>query len=70
MSWGPLQILLILVIVILLFGTKKLRSLGADLGSAIKSFKKSVKDDDKEAAPTVANKEHAKQQASKEEADK
>ena len=46
MSWGPLQILLILVIVILLFGTKKLRSLGSDLGNAIKSFKKSVKEEE------------------------
>ena len=46
MSWGPLQILLILIIVILLFGTKKLRSLGSDLGNAIKSFKKSVKEEE------------------------
>ena len=46
MSWGPLQILLILVIVVLLFGTKKLRSLGSDLGSAIKSFKKSMGEED------------------------
>ena len=46
MSWGPLQILLILIIVILLFGTKKLRSLGSDLGDAIKSFKKSVKEEE------------------------
>jgi len=37
--------------VILLFGTKKLRNVGADLGGAIKSFKKSVKDEksDKES---------------------
>jgi len=50
MSWGPLQILLILLIVVLLFGTKKLRNLGADLGSSIKSFKKSMSEGDKEAA--------------------
>ena len=50
MSWGPLQILLILVIVILLFGTKKLRTLGSDLGSAIKSFKKSVKEEEAPAS--------------------
>jgi len=62
MSWGPLQILLILVIVILLFGTKKLRSLGSDLGNAIKSFRKSVKDEE----PAVPD----KQQASKEKTDK
>ena len=51
MSWGPLQILLILLIVVLLFGTKKLRNLGSDLGSSIRSFKKSMSDDeDKEAS--------------------
>ncbi len=38
------QLLIILAIVILLFGTKKLRSLGGDLGSAIKNFKDSVQD--------------------------
>lgn len=38
------QLLIVLGIVILLFGTKKLRNLGGDLGSAIKSFKKAVKD--------------------------
>lgn len=43
------QLLIILVIVVLLFGTKKLRNMGGDLGSAIKNFRKSVKDgDDKE----------------------
>jgi sec-independent protein translocase protein TatA len=38
------QLLIILVIVILLFGTKKIRSLGGDLGSAIKNFKDSMKE--------------------------
>ena len=42
------QLLIILVIVVLLFGTKKLRGMGGDLGSAIKSFRKSVKDDSAE----------------------
>jgi|TARA_R110002072_G_scaffold179426_1_gene335466 sec-independent protein translocase protein TatA len=41
------QLLIILAIVVLLFGTKRLGSIGSDLGSAIKGFKKSVKDDDK-----------------------
>jgi sec-independent protein translocase protein TatA len=40
------QLLIILVIVILLFGTKKLRNMGGDLGSAIKNFRKSVRDGD------------------------
>lgn len=38
------QLLIVLAIIILLFGTKKLRLLGGDLGSAIKSFKQSVRD--------------------------
>ena len=40
--WSLLQIF---AIVLLLFGTKKLRNIGGDLGSAIKNFKKSVNDD-------------------------
>lgn len=46
---GP-QLLIILAIVVLLFGTKRLRGLGGDLGAAIKSFKKSVSDDNKDSA--------------------
>ncbi|WP_096085627.1 twin-arginine translocase TatA/TatE family subunit [Agaribacterium haliotis] len=42
------SLLIILVIVLLLFGTKKLRNLGGDLGGAIKGFKKAVTDDEKE----------------------
>jgi len=38
------QLLIILVIVVLLFGTKKIRSLGGDLGSAIKNFKDSMRE--------------------------
>ncbi len=41
------QLLIVLAIVIMLFGTKRLRTLGSDLGSAIKGFKKSMQDDDK-----------------------
>ena len=40
------SLLLILGIVILLFGTRKLKNLGGDLGSAIKRFKKSVNEED------------------------
>jgi sec-independent protein translocase protein TatA len=49
MGFGGISIwslLLILAIVILLFGTKKLRNVGGDLGSAIKNFKKSVKNEE------------------------
>ena len=46
---GPTELLILLAIVALLFGTKKLRNMGSDLGSAIKSFKSAVKDDDKQS---------------------
>ncbi len=44
---GIWQLLIVLVLVILIFGTKKLKNVGGDLGGAIKSFKKAVKDEDK-----------------------
>jgi len=40
------QLLIILVIVILIFGTKRLKGLGGDLGSAIKSFRGAMADPD------------------------
>jgi sec-independent protein translocase protein TatA len=49
MGFGGISIwslLLILGIVILIFGTKKLRNVGGDLGGAIKNFKKSIKDEE------------------------
>lgn len=46
MGISPWQLLIILAIVIMLFGTKRLRGMGSDLGEAIKGFKKSVGDDD------------------------
>ena len=39
------QLLIILVIVLLLFGTKRLRNLGGDLGGAVKGFKKALDDE-------------------------
>jgi sec-independent protein translocase protein TatA len=43
---SPWSLLLILLIVVLLFGTKRLKSVGGDLGGAIKNFKKSMVDGD------------------------
>ncbi|NKF51266.1 Sec-independent protein translocase subunit TatA [Shewanella sp. WXL01] len=43
------QLLIIALIVVLLFGTKKLRSLGGDLGGAVKGFKNAMSDEDKKA---------------------
>ena len=41
---GPFELIIILVIVLLIFGGKRLKNLGSDLGGAIKGFKSSVKD--------------------------
>lgn len=40
------QLLIVLGIVLLLFGTKRLRTIGGDLGGAIKGFNKAMRDDD------------------------
>ena len=42
------QLLIVLAIVIMIFGTKKLKSLGSDLGSAVKGFRQSVTDKSEE----------------------
>lgn len=49
--------LIVLVIVMLVFGTKKLRNIGADLGGAVRGFKEGIKDGDKAggAPPQVGN---------------
>ncbi|MFQ5756166.1 MAG: twin-arginine translocase TatA/TatE family subunit [Acidiferrobacterales bacterium] len=52
---GIWQLVIILVIVILVFGAKKIRTLGGDLGMAIKNFKSAVKEGDE------AEEEEAKQ---------
>ncbi|CNC28799.1 Sec-independent protein translocase subunit TatA [Yersinia intermedia] len=49
------QLLIIAVIVVLLFGTNKLRTLGSDLGASIKGFKKAI-GDDPQTPPTNADK--------------
>ncbi|MFK7160616.1 Sec-independent protein translocase subunit TatA [Marinospirillum sp. MEB164] len=43
------QLLIVLGIIILIFGTKKLRGLGSDLGSAVKGFKSALKDGEQQA---------------------
>jgi len=52
------QLLIILVIVVVLFGTKRLRNLGGDLGGAIKGFKSAVKEgsEDKKIADDEGDK--------------
>lgn len=48
MAIGPVQLLIVVLLVVLVFGTKKLRSLGSDLGASLKGFKKAMSDDDEE----------------------
>ncbi len=55
---SPWSLLLILLIVLLLFGTKRLKNLGGDLGSAIKSFKQAMNDGEAEPAPKLTKDEH------------
>lgn len=45
---SPMQLAIILLIVIMIFGTKKLRNMGGDLGGAIRSFKKAMNEKDEE----------------------
>lgn len=42
------QLLILLLIVVLVFGTKRLRNIGSDLGSAVKGFRKGLEDEDNE----------------------
>ncbi|MBE0364795.1 sec-independent protein translocase protein TatA [Pseudoalteromonas ulvae UL12] len=70
------QLVIILAIIILLFGTKKLRNIGGDLGNAVKGFKKAVSDDNTTTdastqTPNIAQKEdEAKPTNSQKEQDK
>ncbi|ABM01408.1 Sec-independent protein translocase subunit TatA [Shewanella amazonensis] len=66
------QLLIIALIVVLLFGTKKLRSLGGDLGGAIKGFKNAMSDEEKKALEDKEAAAQTTQQATekKPEADK
>ncbi len=56
------QLLIVLVLVLLLFGGKKLRSLGGDLGSAIKGFRSSIRDGETEASAERSATEQSKGQ--------
>ncbi len=49
------QLLIVLVIVLLLFGTKRLRNLGSDLGAAFKGFKKAINEGEQEAEKKLAD---------------
>ena len=50
---GPFELVIILAIVILIFGGKRLKNLGSDLGGAIKGFKSSVKEAETEEEENI-----------------
>ena len=54
MGIGFRELLIILAIALLIFGAKKLRSLGSDLGAAVRGFKKSMNEGDDEASKKLA----------------
>ncbi len=66
---GPGSLLLILAIVLLIFGTKRLRNLGGDLGGAVKGFKNAVSEGDAEAKDKIAD-DSAKSVSSEDEQNK
>lgn len=45
--------LIVLVVVVLIFGTKKLRNLGADLGGAVKGFKEGMRTEEEKTSPVT-----------------
>ena len=47
--------LIVLLVVVLIFGTKKLKNIGSDLGGAVKGFKDGMKDGSTPADPNAAN---------------
>ena len=46
--FAPRHLIIILLVVLLVFGTKKLKTIGADLGAAVRGFKKSMSDAESE----------------------
>jgi sec-independent protein translocase protein TatA len=64
------QLLIVLVIIMLIFGTKKLRNIGSDLGGAVKGFKDSMKDGEKDQQKRIADSDDDKSEAKQNEQDK
>jgi len=61
MSIGFTELVLILVVVVLVFGTSKLRNMGGDLGAAFRNFKQSMKDGESDASGADPKDEPPKQ---------
>ena len=65
MGFGWQELLIILIIVALIFGTKKLRSIGSDLGGAVKGFKESVSQDSAGESADAKAEQHSDTEQSK-----
>lgn len=57
MGFGVTELIIILVIVLVLFGAKRLRNVGSDLGSAVKGFKNAVKDEEEKPKEQIQKSE-------------
>ena len=64
------QLLIIALIVVLLFGTKKLRGMGSDLGGAVKGFKKAMSDEKPKEEEKAIEDQKAEQKTTAEQKDK
>ncbi|GAA5194666.1 Sec-independent protein translocase subunit TatA [Ferrimonas gelatinilytica] len=65
-NFGIWQLLIVALIVVLLFGTKKLRGIGSDLGGAVKGFKNAMSDDKQdESKKALENSDKAERSAEK-----
>ena len=56
MGFSTTHLIIFLVIIVVIFGTKKLRNMGSDLGGAVKGFKEGIKDGASEAPGADASK--------------
>lgn len=68
MGFGVTELLIILAIILVLFGAKKLRNIGGDLGGAIKNFKGAMREEENsssDSAPDAATQANNKQTQSK-----
>lgn len=61
---GPVQLLIVLLIVLAIFGTKRLRTLGSDLGSAVKGFRSAVNDAEQESTEQISSQDKKAEDAS------
>ncbi|MCK5385921.1 MAG: twin-arginine translocase TatA/TatE family subunit [Gammaproteobacteria bacterium] len=58
MGFGVTELIIILVIVLVLFGAKRLKNVGSDLGSAVKGFKSAIKDEETKPAESIEKSEN------------